>query len=96
LVDYHTHILDSDPPSVYPVIRERHFLAGKAIIFHALSSGITALREQICGHPLCNFSKEDYQNAVQELTLDVPLQQLVLQSDCKIGAFYIHYTVTQC
>ena len=71
LVDCHTHLLEFAPTSLYPVTPETHFLAAKAILFHALSSGITALGEQICGHPLCNFSKEDYKKAVHDLPIDV-------------------------
>lgn len=71
LVDCHTHLLEFAPTSLYPVTPETHFLAGKAILLHALSSGITALGEQICGHPLCDFSKEDYQKAVCDLPIDV-------------------------
>lgn len=71
LVDCHTHLLEFAPTSLYPVTPKTHFLAGRAILLHALSSGITALGEQICGHPLCDFSKEDYQKAVQDLPLDV-------------------------
>ncbi|WP_063252571.1 amidohydrolase family protein [Neobacillus niacini] len=71
LVDCHTHLLEFAPTSLYPVTPETHFLAGKAILLHALSSGITALGEQICGHPLCDFSKEDYQKAVRNLPIDV-------------------------
>jgi imidazolonepropionase-like amidohydrolase len=71
LVDCHTHLLEFAPTSLYPVTPETHFLAGKAILLQALSAGITALGEQICGHPLCDFSKEDYQKAVRDLPLDV-------------------------
>lgn len=71
LVDCHTHLLEFAPASLYPVTLETHFLAGKAILLHALSSGITALGEQICGHPLCDFSKEDYQKTVRDLPIDV-------------------------
>jgi imidazolonepropionase-like amidohydrolase len=71
LVDCHTHLLEFAPTSLYPVTSKTHFLAGKAILFHALSAGITALGEQICGHPLCDFSKEDYQKAVEDLPIDV-------------------------
>lgn len=71
LVDCHTHLLEFAPTSLYPVTPETHFLAGKTILLHALSSGITALGEQICGHPLCDFSKEDYQKAVRDLPIDV-------------------------
>lgn len=71
LVDCHTHLLEFAPTSLYPVTPETHFLAGKAILLHALSSGITALGEQICGHPLCDFSKEDYQKASRDLPIDI-------------------------
>ncbi|WP_066067016.1 amidohydrolase family protein [Neobacillus soli] len=71
LVDCHTHLLEFAPTSLYPVTAATHFLAGRAILFQALSSGITALGEQICGHPLCDFSKEDYQNAVRDFPIDV-------------------------
>src|SRR3954453_4016086 len=39
LVDCHTHLLEFAPTSLYPVTPETHFLAGKAILLHALSSG---------------------------------------------------------
>ncbi|WP_042355539.1 amidohydrolase family protein [Bacillus rubiinfantis] len=71
LVDCHTHLLEFAPSSLHPVTPETHLLAGKAIMLQALSSGITALGEQICGHPLCEFSLEDYRNAVADLPLDV-------------------------
>ncbi|MCT8138483.1 amidohydrolase family protein [Anaerobacillus sp. CMMVII] len=71
LVDCHTHLLEFAPSSLYPVTEETHFLAGKAILFHALSSGITALGEQVCGHPLCDFSIDEYREAVRNLPLDV-------------------------
>jgi dihydroorotase-like cyclic amidohydrolase len=64
LVDCHSHLLEFAPTSLYPVTPETHFLAGKAILLQALLSGITALGEQICRRPLCDFSKEDYQKAV--------------------------------
>ncbi|MCM3690777.1 amidohydrolase family protein [Neobacillus niacini] len=71
LVDCHTHLLEFAPTSLYPVTPETHFSAGKAILLQALSAGITALGEQICGNPLCDFSKEDYQKAVLDLPLDI-------------------------
>lgn len=71
LVDCHTHLLEFAPTSLYPVTPETHFLAGKSILFRALSSGITALGEQICGHPLCDFSVLDYRKAVLDMPLDV-------------------------
>ncbi|MFJ8065758.1 amidohydrolase family protein [Psychrobacillus sp. NPDC096426] len=71
LVDCHTHLLEFAPTSLYPVTPETHFIVGKTILFHALSSGITALGEQICGHPLCDFTIEDYRKAIHGMPLNV-------------------------
>ncbi|HEY9577684.1 MAG TPA: amidohydrolase family protein [Pseudobacillus sp.] len=71
LVDCHTHLLEFAPSSLYPVSQDTHLWAGKTILFHALSSGITALGEQICGHPNCKFSIKDYRKAVDGLPLDI-------------------------
>ncbi|MFD2444068.1 amidohydrolase family protein [Bacillus sp. CGMCC 1.16607] len=71
LVDCHTHLLEFAPTSLYPVTSQTHFLAGKAILFQALTSGITALGEQICGHPLCDFSIEDYRESVADFPMDI-------------------------
>lgn len=71
LVDCHTHLLEFAPTSLYPVTPETHFTAGKGILFKALSSGITALGEQICGHPLCDFSLKDYRDAVANFPMDI-------------------------
>ncbi|AZU62826.1 amidohydrolase family protein [Neobacillus mesonae] len=71
LVDCHTHLLEFAPSSLFPVTPETHFLAGRSLLFNALSSGITALGEQICGHPFCDFSIGDYQKAVHDCPLDI-------------------------
>ncbi|MEK5444089.1 MULTISPECIES: amidohydrolase family protein [unclassified Fredinandcohnia] len=71
LVDCHTHLLEFAPTSLYPVTPETHFIAGKGILFKALSSGITAIGEQICGHPLCDFSISDYREAVADFPMDI-------------------------
>ncbi|ASN04360.1 amidohydrolase family protein [Virgibacillus necropolis] len=71
LVDCHTHLLEFAPTSLYPVTKETHFLAGKSILLHALSSGITALGEQICGHPMCDFSIDDYREVIKDVPLDI-------------------------
>ncbi|MFD1780627.1 amidohydrolase family protein [Fredinandcohnia salidurans] len=71
LVDCHTHLLEFAPTSLYPVTPETHFIAGTGILFKALSSGITALGEQICGHPLCKFSISDYREAVAGFPMDI-------------------------
>lgn len=71
LVDCHTHLLEFAPTSLYPVTPDTHFIAGKAILFHALSSGITALGEQICGHPESDFSIDDYRQVVSDFPIDI-------------------------
>ncbi|MEK4029645.1 amidohydrolase family protein [Pseudobacillus sp. FSL P4-0506] len=71
LVDCHTHLLEFAPSSLHPVSPNTHLWAGKSILFHALSSGITALGEQICGHPNCNFSIKDYRKSIADLPIDI-------------------------
>lgn len=71
LVDCHTHLLEFAPTSLYPVTRETHFMAAKGILFQALVSGITALGEQICGHPNLDFSIDDYREMVRDLPIDI-------------------------
>lgn len=71
LVDCHTHLLEFAPSSLYSTTPENHFVVGKALLLSALSSGITALGEQICGHPFCDFSVGDYRSAVLDMPLDV-------------------------
>ena len=48
-----------------------HLLAGKALLLNALCSGVTALGEQICGHPACDLSVGEYRQAVEGLPLTV-------------------------
>ncbi len=69
LVDCHTHLLEFAPTSLYPDAPINHFVAGKELLFDALSSGITALGEQICGHPKCDFSVNDYRRAIQDMPI---------------------------
>ncbi|GGA23540.1 amidohydrolase family protein [Psychrobacillus lasiicapitis] len=71
IVDCHTHLLEFAPTSLYPVTAITHFLAGKSILFQALSAGITALGEQVCGHTLGDFAIEDYRKAVHGIPLNV-------------------------
>ncbi|PAV30738.1 hypothetical protein CIL05_03145 [Virgibacillus profundi] len=71
LVDCHTHLLEFAPSSLYPVTPTTHLLTGKSILLHALRSGITALGEQVCGHPNSDFSITDYRQAVKDLPLDI-------------------------
>lgn len=71
LVDCHTHLLEFAPSSLYPDMPEKHFKVGKKLLLDALSSGITALGEQICGHPQFDFSISDYRKTVLNVPLDV-------------------------
>ena len=71
LVDCHTHLLEFAPTSLYPDAPINHFVAGKELLFDALSSGITALGEQICGHPQCDFSVNDYRRAIKDMPIDI-------------------------
>ncbi|WP_318618039.1 amidohydrolase family protein [Sporosarcina sp. YIM B06819] len=93
LVDCHTHLLEFAPSSLYATSPENHFAVGKALLLSALSSGITALGEQICGHPFCDFSVCDYRSAV----LDMPLDVSFATTSISIGFEKLaHYTaVTQ-
>lgn len=95
LIDCHTHLLEFAPTSLYPVTPETHFLAGKAILLQALASGITALGEQICGHPLCNFSKKDYQSAVKDLPLDVSFATTSISIGFENLAHFTSITMSQ-
>ncbi|WP_029267089.1 amidohydrolase family protein [Virgibacillus alimentarius] len=71
LVDCHTHLLEFAPSSLYPITAETQILAGKSILLNALTSGITALGEQVCGHPMSPFSMGDYRSVVKGLPMDI-------------------------
>lgn len=71
LVDCHTHLLEFAPASLYPITQNTHFMAGKSILLGALTSGITAVGEQICGHPASDFSIADYRANIYDLPMDV-------------------------
>jgi len=71
LVDCHTHLLEFAPPSQFPITKETHLLAGKAILLDALYAGITALGEQVCGNPICNLRVSDLKQAVQDVPMDI-------------------------
>ncbi len=71
LVDCHTHLLEFAPAALFPVTQETHLLKGKDLFFEALSAGITALGEQICGHPNSHFAIKDYRKVTYELPLDI-------------------------
>src|SRR5690625_1532950 len=70
LVDCHTHLLEFAATSLYPVTNNAQFLAGKALMLRALTSGITAVGEQICGHPDSEYKVEDYREIVKDLRID--------------------------
>lgn len=71
LVDCHTHVLEYAPSSLFPVTEATHLMGGTALLLRALSSGITALGEQICGHPNAEYRKEDYLKLVEDLPIDI-------------------------
>src|SRR5699024_12284105 len=70
LVDCHTHLLEFAPASLYPITQNTHFMAGKSILLGALTSGITAVGEQICAHPASDFSIADYRANMYDLPMD--------------------------
>mgnify|MGYP002552847708 FL=1 len=71
LIDYHCHLLEYAPGSLYPVTKETYLEAGKVLMFNALLSGITALGEQICGSPICGISIDDYMKIKNEVPLKI-------------------------
>ncbi len=71
LIDCHTHLLEFAPTSLYPNGSINHFDVGKDLLLKALASGITALGEQICGHPSCDYSIAQYRKVVEDMPLDI-------------------------
>src|SRR5699024_6070706 len=71
LVDCHTHLLEFAPASLYPITQNTHFMAGKTIMIVVITSSITELSEQICGHPASDFSIADYRANIYDLPIDV-------------------------
>jgi imidazolonepropionase-like amidohydrolase len=71
LVDCHTHVMEYAPSSIFPVTESTHLMASSALILKALSSGITALGEQICGHPSVRYFKDDYLKVIEHLPIDI-------------------------
>src|SRR5690554_5647553 len=71
LVDCHTHLLEYAPTSLFPVTKKTHLMGGISLLLKAISSGITALGEQICGHPLSDLGKPDYEDLVKDLPIDI-------------------------
>jgi imidazolonepropionase-like amidohydrolase len=71
LVDCHTHILEYAPGSIYPVTENTHLMGGMSLLLHTLSCGVTALGEQICGHPQCDIKLEEYKDNISNLPIHV-------------------------
>ena len=71
LVDCHTHLLEFAPSTLYPVTPYTHLMGGTAILLHTLTCGITAIGEQVCGHPTNNLSLANYKQFVEQLPIDV-------------------------
>src|SRR5699024_12306684 len=70
LVDCHPHLLEFAPASLYPITQNTHFMAGKSIVLGALTSGITAVGAQICGHLASDCSIADYRANIYDLPMD--------------------------
>lgn len=92
LVDCHTHLLEFASSSLYPITKETHFLAGRALLLQTLASGITALGEQICGHPSCDFSIDDYRLAIKEIPMDISFAPTSISIGFKKLAHYTAIT----
>lgn len=71
LVDCHTHVLEYAPPSVYCVKNSAHVMGGISLLLRALSSGVSALGEQVCGSPGSDLLKQDYVSATKNLPMDI-------------------------
>ncbi|HLR20502.1 MAG TPA: amidohydrolase family protein [Tissierellaceae bacterium] len=71
LVDCHTHVLEYAPSAVLPITKSSHLMGGVTLLLDALSSGITSLGEQICGHPKTDFTKSDYLKVIKDLPMDL-------------------------
>lgn len=71
LVDCHTHLLEYAPPALFPVTEGTHLMGGSALVLRALSSGVTALGEQICGQPCTNYNRDDYLNLIIDMPIDI-------------------------
>lgn len=71
LVDCHTHLLEFAPGAVYPITQATHVMGGQALLMQALSCGITALGEQICGYHKYDLSPLDFRNWTKQVPMDV-------------------------
>lgn len=89
LVDCHTHLLEFAPSSIYPITNETHILAGKSILLNALSSGITALGEQVCGNPMMDVNL----TKLKQVTKDIPIDISFATTSISIGFQpLVHFT----
>lgn len=71
LVDCHTHLLEFAPASVYPVTEATQGAGGISLLLSALASGITALGEQICGHPNSRCTLRHYRQFAAQVPMDL-------------------------
>ncbi|WP_177237879.1 amidohydrolase family protein [Paenibacillus sp. 1_12] len=71
LIDCHTHLLEFAPASIYGVTKETYGLGGQALLLQALSNGITALGEQICGFPTIDLTLSDIRKWSQSIPMDI-------------------------
>src|SRR5699024_6117475 len=71
LVDCHTHLLEFAPASLYPITQNTHFIAEKSVLVGPLTSGITAVGQQKCGHQASDSSIAHYRAECYDLPMDV-------------------------
>lgn len=71
LIDCHTHLLEYAPGAMYPVTQVTHGIGGQSLLLQALSSGITAIGEQICGYHKYNLAMSDIRNWADQVPMDV-------------------------
>lgn len=95
LVDCHTHLLEFAPNSLFPITKQTQLHAANTLFLKALLSGITALGEQICGHPDSVFAIEEYKNHVKSLPLDISFATTSISIGFKSLAHFSSVTGSQ-
>jgi imidazolonepropionase-like amidohydrolase len=71
LADCHTHLLEFAPPAVFSVTRAAHGMGGRALLLTALSAGITALGEQVCGYYKYDLPMDVIRSWVRDIPMDI-------------------------
>lgn len=71
LGDCHTHLMEFAPFSLFPVTHKTQFHAAHVLFLNALTSGITALGEQVCGHFKSPHPIDSFRHAAKDAPLDI-------------------------